>query len=221
MCFSAEASFGASAVILTIGIVCIKKSKNPPQRILSSIPFLFGTQQFCEGMLWLSLSHPGLTQWVHVTTYLFLFFAQIVWPIIIPFAILLIEQNKTRIKILKALLAIGIIISCYLGISMIIFNVHADILCYHILYTVDYPIILQHKGFFYLIPTLLPLFISSIKRLRLFGALIFFAFIVAKIFFAIYLVSVWCFFAAITSVFVLLIINKLNKDKDVKFVLQD
>ena len=57
MCFSAEASFGASAILLTIGVISLNKSVNVPQKVLSCIPFIFGVQQFSEGILWLSLYH--------------------------------------------------------------------------------------------------------------------------------------------------------------------
>lgn len=92
MCFSAEASFGASVIIVSIGVVAVKKSTTVPQRIFALIPFIFGVQQFTEGILWRSLDHPGLSRWTNMSTYTFLFFAQVVWPII---ALLSIQLNRS------------------------------------------------------------------------------------------------------------------------------
>jgi hypothetical protein len=51
----------------------------------------------------------------------------------------------------------------------------------------------------YLIVTITPLFISSIKRTHLLGVLMFLSCLVTAIFFTQYLTSVWCFFAAFIS----------------------
>jgi len=51
----------------------------------------------------------------------------------------------------------------------------------------------------YLIVTITPLFISSIKRTHIMGVLMFLSCLVTAIFFTQYLTSVWCFFAALIS----------------------
>jgi len=51
----------------------------------------------------------------------------------------------------------------------------------------------------YLIATITPLFVSSIKRTHLMGILMFFSCLITAIFFTQYLLSVWCFFAALIS----------------------
>ena len=51
----------------------------------------------------------------------------------------------------------------------------------------------------YLIATLVPFFVSSIKRTFILGIIIGLSFIVSVIFFTLYLTSVWCFFAAVIS----------------------
>ena len=84
MCFSASASFGAGVVLSVIGVASIKKAKSPTQIIFASIPLIFAVQQITEGFLWLSLTHSNFASLKQVTTYIFLFFAQIVWPIWVP-----------------------------------------------------------------------------------------------------------------------------------------
>ena len=55
MCFSASASFVASAALLTGGVATLKQTTNNGQIPFASIPLLFGAQQLMEGFLWLSL----------------------------------------------------------------------------------------------------------------------------------------------------------------------
>jgi hypothetical protein len=56
MCFSAGASFGASAVLGAIGIVTLTKAKTTDQIPFASIPLLFAVQQAVEGTLWIGLT---------------------------------------------------------------------------------------------------------------------------------------------------------------------
>ena len=55
MCFSAPASFIASGGLVAIGGVSLVAA-NKEDKILAAIPFLFGVQQFFEGIQWLYLN---------------------------------------------------------------------------------------------------------------------------------------------------------------------
>ena len=211
MCFSAEASFGASAVLLGIGVVSTNMCATTPQRVLASIPFIFGVQQFAEGILWLSLSHPGFAHLNYIASDTFLFFAQVVWPTIVPLAVLLLEKDARNKKVLGAMLGLGMLVSSWLGYCLLTYPVDAEISCSHILYTTHFPPYMKHMGVLYLIPTVFPSIISSIKRLRLLGVVILVSYIVARIFSQYYLISVWCFFAALISLVALSVIMKLNE----------
>lgn len=213
MCFSAGASFSASAIILTIGVVSMKRSTTIPQRVLSCIPLIFGIQQFTEGILWLSMSQAWLSPWKMMATYAFLIFAQVVWPTMVPLSVLLLENDRRNKRVLKGSLALGIIISAYLAYCLIFFNVSSSVSCYHIQYDVDYPKLFRYSGLLYFIVTVIPPIISTIKRLRLLGAIICLSYVITKIFYEDYFVSVWCYFAAIISIVVLSVVIKLNADK--------
>ncbi|MDR3680047.1 MAG: hypothetical protein P4L41_08785 [Flavipsychrobacter sp.] len=212
MCFSAEASFGASVILFAIGALSISKATTIPQKILASIPIIFGVQQFAEGILWLSLSHSSLAYWDKLATYAFLIFAQVVWPIIVPLSVMLLEKNKHNLKILKGLFALGILVGSYLTYCLLFYKVNASISCSHILYDQDFPTFIKHSGIFYLIATVVPPIVSSIKRLRLLGIIILVSYLITQFFYKDYLVSVWCFFAAIISVVVLSVIIRLNRN---------
>src|ERR1700704_1243434 len=107
MCFSAGASFGASAVLSVIGTAAIIKARTVPQGLFAGIPMIFSIQQLAEGLLWLSLKDPQLAEWQPFFTYLFLVFALVAWPVWIPLTIRKLEKDVQRKKILTLLLLAG------------------------------------------------------------------------------------------------------------------
>ena len=214
MCFSATASFTASGVLVAIGAVAIKKSTTPAQRVLSSVPLIFAAQQFTEGVLWLGIRHSELAAVKEPAIYIFMLFAQVVWPIMIPLSVLLLEQNRKKRKWMKILLGSGLIASCYLFYVIVYYGVHIDADCCHINYRQDLPYFaMKYGGIFYLAPIIVSPAISSIKRLRFLGVVVVISYALSQLFYSEYLTSVWCFFAALISVIILLTIMHMNKNK--------
>jgi hypothetical protein len=213
MCFSAAASFGASAVLAAVGVVTLKNAKTPAQVPFAMIPLLFAVQQAAEGMLWIGLSGTNHESWRHFPVYIFLIFAQVVWPVWVPLSILQLEKDKTRRKLLSLLLTIGSAITLYLMYCLIVYDVTAQIHGGHIQYTLSFPVaFVWIASVFYFMPTVFPLFTSSFKRMWILGVTILLSFIIAKIYFEEHLISVWCFFAAVISIAVLIILKKSNKE---------
>jgi hypothetical protein len=200
MCFSAEASFAGGVIISAIGVATVTKVHKSSQIVFASIPLFFGIQQIVEGSLWLTIPLPDYASMQKVFTYIFLIMADFLWPTMIPLAVLLMEENLKRKKIMLVLLGMGITLSLYYAFCLITFDVSPQISGYHIYYSTTFPKFLSMPAFIiYLIVTIIPLFISSIKRTRLMGVLMFLSCVISAIFFTQYLTSVWCFFAALLS----------------------
>ena len=218
MCFSPEASFAGGIIISSIGIAVIKKVHKPSQLVFAGIPLFFGIQQIAEGFLWLTLPYPEYVNVQKFSTYIFLIMAEVLWPIIIPLSVIFMEENKKRKRILWILLGMGLSLSLYYIFCLVFFNVTPQITGYHIQYKTDFPESLAMLAFaVYLIATITPLFVSSIRRTHLLGILMFLSCLVTAIFFTQYLTSVWCFFAALISGVILWILSdskeKFNIDK--------
>jgi hypothetical protein len=200
MCFSPEASFAGGIIISCIGIATIKKVHKPSQLVFASIPLFFGIQQFAEGFLWLTLPRPEYVNVQKLDTYIFLIMAQVLWPMIIPLSVLFMEEIKKKRRILWVLLVMGLSVSLYYTYCLLFLNVNPQISGYHILYKNDFPKSLANLVFaVYLIASITPLFVSSIKRTHFLGVLMFLSCLITAIFFRQYLTSVWCFFAAFIS----------------------
>lgn len=200
MCFSAEASFAGGVIISAIGIATITKVHKPSQLIFASIPLFFGFQQFAEGVVWLTIPNPEYASVLKIAAYMFLIMADFLWPLMIPLAVFFMEENPKRKRLLWFFLIAGITLSLYYAFCLLFFHVDPQISGYHIQYKTDFPRSLSMPAFaIYLIVTIIPLFISSIKRTHLLGILMFLSCLVTAIFFRQYLTSVWCFFAALIS----------------------
>lgn len=212
MCFSAGASFASGAAISTIGLLAVKQVHKPSQRVLAVIPLLFGFQQLAEGCLWLTLSGTDHILIRKICTYAFLLTAQVIWSWVIPLSVLLMEEKPGRKKILRLMVAIGIALSIYYAFFLFFHRVSSEILDCHILYTTESPESLALPTFIlYLAVTIAPFFVSSIRKMYLLGIVMAFSCLAAAIFYIRYLTSVWCFFAAIISIFIYLIIRQSKK----------
>jgi hypothetical protein len=208
MCFSAGASFTAGVLLTVVGSETLRKVHKPSQIALAGIPVFFAAQQFAEGALWLTLGQPSHAGAEKLFTYLFLVMAQIAWPILVPLSVLLLERNKTRRRILQALLFVGAAMGLYYAYRLIVYPMHAEVVSRHIVYQ---DTAVNSLGLItialYLFATVGALFVSSTKRVYVLGIIMGLSFIVSALFYIRCLTSVWCFFAAIMSFWVFYIVR--------------
>lgn len=205
-------SFGAGAVLFAISIVAFSGARTSPQRALAAIPLLFSIQQITEGVVWLSLT---TTHWAYLrlpATYIFLVFAQMVWPVYIPFCALLLEQHSGRKKIIGATLVTGTALAAYTAVLLALHPPAATAEMHHIRYTLDFALANKwYYGLLYFIPTILSLWLCSQRPLHLLGYLFLASYLFTRLLFHFYVISVWCFFGAIISIVTIAIIYRLNK----------
>ncbi len=215
MCFSASTSFIASAVLGGVGAVALDRAKTSSMKIFALTPMLFAIQQFIEGVVWMALSNPEgefASMWLSKAVYAFLVFAWVVWPVFIPFFMIKLEQDPQRKKILKGLLINGVVIAIVLIYILANYNMSAQISDYHIRYDRDFQTDwVWVFAVFYLASTVFPHFVSSVKKMWYLGVINLVSYVFSKIFFAGYLISVWCFFGAVSSIVVLVIILEAQK----------
>jgi hypothetical protein len=197
MCFSATASFTAGTALSAVGVLTLAKSRGPRELPIAMIPLLFGIQQLTEGLLWLSLNNnlPRLQTW---STYIYSGFSHVLWPIFVPFAILLIEIGRRRRRALTVFLALGLGVGLYLLYFILRFPVTAAVHDRSISYDSPHfytPAVLV----IYLLATCISGLFSSHRCVNIFGVLAFVLAVAAALISITTFVSVWCFFAAVLS----------------------
>ncbi|MCX6779900.1 MAG: hypothetical protein NT034_01835 [Candidatus Magasanikbacteria bacterium] len=199
MCFSASASFAASAILGVVGVSTIKKAKKNNELLLAAVPFVFAIQQFIEGWLWVSMGKNATV--VVILTCLFLFFALFWWPAYIPVVCYFLEKDKGRKNVLLVFSIFGVALGLYLY-GNFLWNFSPAILvnkCVFYSNPLSWPLNAVLCSL-YAVVTVGALVMSSKKAVNLFGLL---AGFLAALCLWVYLknfVSVWCFFASLVSV---------------------
>lgn len=202
MCFSATASYTAGTVLLAIGTVTARRARSKAELPYALIPALFGLQQLIEGALWLTfpIEAPLLNT---VLTHIYSLFSHVLWPVYVPLAVLLLEATPWRRKVLAAIAAAGAAVGGYLLYYLIRLPIVAQVTEAHIAYVSPHFYAVAAMGL-YLLGTCISSLFSSHRSVRWFGGTSFVSFVVAYAFYAAWFISVWCFFAAVLSVIVLL-----------------
>jgi hypothetical protein len=216
MCFSAEASFTASAVLTGAGVIAVRKAHTLDRLPLALIPVFFAVQQFAEGVLWLVKTGRAPSGWEHPAAYLFLAFAFSFWPLYMPFAFYALEPKRRRRRWMYPLLLLGGVVALYSGRHIFTSGGEACVEQWHI----DYCRV-QLTGqtsmvgtLFYVVAVTLPSVSSSQRGAPLFGlglggTLLLALWIQARTF-----VSVWCFFAAWISLEVLWLLARMQPARE-------
>ena len=214
MCFSAGASFTSGVILTSLGTVTVREVKKPSQMTFASVPLLFGIQQIAEGCVWLGLTNPAYGHLLEIGTTVFLIMARVIWPTMLPLAVLLMAEKGKPHRALAMLLGMGLSVSIYYAYCLAFLHVDPQITGAHIQYISDFPESLATPVFFvYFAATIIPLFLSHIQRVKVLGVLMFISCLVTAVFYVQYLTSVWCFFAAIMSVVVFWILRGPEENK--------
>jgi hypothetical protein len=202
MCFSASASFMTAGVTAVIGTVCLGRVQRAREIPLAATPILFALQQAMEGLLWLELPTAPHGSSSASLALGFLFFADVLWPVYAPMAVLLVEPDERRRRFMALCLLAGLYASGYLLWSLATGPRGALILDGHIVYEVSYKRSAL-VALAYLAATGLPLVLSSQRMVVILGLIILIGSAVAFAFYWEAFVSVWCFFAAGASAVIL------------------
>lgn len=172
------------------------------------IPILFAIQQFIEGMIWLSFD----SKWLPVLTNIYGIFSHILWPFFVPLAVYLVEPDKYRKRMHLGLLILGTILSAFIAYFIIKNPLTASIAESSIQYEYIGAYPYQTLGLYLLVVTMAPLF-SSFRMIKVFGVALFLSALVAYQSYEFAFFSVWCFFAAVLSIIILLYFTLAKKSK--------
>ncbi len=212
MCFSASASFIAGAALIGVGIIAISQVRKPAHLLFAGIPLLFAIQQIFEGFLWLSLTRSDYLHSHTSAKYGFLVFAQFIWPFWVPLSFYCIERFPERRKILRYFLFAGIAVSLLLAYRLLFSPVVAKIDDCHISYEITSSTAMQViTWMLYLTAIIVPPFFSTWRNSIYLAITNLAALIITQVFYEAYLVSVWCFFAALQSIMVLVVLREMRR----------
>ncbi len=202
MCFSATGSFALSGVLAGIGAVSVARNASKQTAMFASIPLIFAAQQAAEGMVWLTISGGAHAVAQRVSASAFLALALVVWPTWLPFSLRMMERSPMRRRLLTGLFAVGVVVSGYALMLLTMGRPVARVVGHSVRYeyagSSDFPIHTWYLAV-YLLPTVVPFFVSTARLTTAIGAMLIVSLAIAAVVERDALASVWCFFAAALS----------------------
>ncbi|MDH5388523.1 MAG: hypothetical protein OEY06_08740 [Gammaproteobacteria bacterium] len=209
MCFSVGVSLTSAVILVPLGLYGLKKTLrvNKAYWAFALLPIGFGMQQAFEAGVWWALDTNN-TEILRLSALGFLFFSHLFWLVWIPLSSYFVETIKRR-RILFLLIAIMGAIS---GTTMFLsFILHSSWLTVSVVnHSIHYQTAQIYDDYFpeivlrtvYLLMVLLPLLLSSKRHLRLLGILMLLSMIATLTLFSFTFISVWCYFAALISLYI-------------------
>ena len=213
MCFSTTASFTAGFTLIPIGFfgLFLAGKKDENYYYLAAIPIFFGLQQCVEGLIWWLLNGEQTTT-AQSLAYIYLFFAYSFWPLYLASAVYRIEPILFRKQIIRIFMIVGgmggIITYFILILFAQVFTVQITNQC------INYDV---HPSSFFNVPLVFPYafilitpyMLSSLKKMRIISMVSWAALAVTYVQYAYAYVSVWCFFQAVLSVYIIYVVYML------------
>lgn len=217
MCISATVSYSAAAVLATTGVYAVQQARllPPPYWLWALIPALFGFQQAFEGGVWQALNagkaHAALTFALG-----FHFFSHFLWLWWLPLSSYLVEQNKIRKRVFAGCALFGAFAGTLVYAVMLLHpewmtvavKEHSLVYDFSVPYRSDIQIPVTPL-MLYGLTILVPLLFSSRRQIRIFGVLLVLSMALASEIRNAAFVSVWCFFAALLSLYIVHMIRQL------------
>lgn len=219
MCFSATVSYGAAAVLVPTGLYAVQQARQlrPPYFVMALVPIFFGVQQAFEGRVW-QLIEAGDAAGAVPFALAFHFFSHFLWLWWIPLASYVVEESPLRKRIFLGVGTFGLLAGGLVFFAMLfnpawmtvevehhslVYNVHAD---WQAPIEVNIPI---PASALYGLIILVPLLFSGHRHLRVFGVLVALSIALASAAYGYAFVSVWCFFAAVLSIYFVFVLRRL------------
>jgi hypothetical protein len=193
MCFSATASFSAAAVCGAIGVLTVRRASRP-DLMLAFIPIMFALQQALEGVEWLT-NAEGLGR---CAGYDFAIIAFCIWPLYVPVAAWLSETDPRRRRIMLGFVLLGAVAAA-VAAWVLHKGLTIDFAANQIRYLPArrYPPIFDYL---YAAIVTVPLLLHRNIYLRINACVVLVFFAASILLFNPARYSVWCFFAALTSI---------------------
>jgi hypothetical protein len=215
MCYSASVSYSAAAVLVTTGLYAVQQAGRlqTPYRMWALIPVFFGLQQAFEGMVWQALAAGDAAVPYALG---FHFFSHFLWLWWFPLSCYLVEPGKLRSRVMAGCVAFGAFAGT-LVYAVMLFHPEWMMVAVrehsiHYSFSVPYRSSIHlpiTPAALYALTILVPLFVSSHRLIRIFGVLIALSALLASQVYSYAYVSVWCFFAALLSLYLVYMIRRL------------
>ena len=202
MCFSAAANFVGSAVLGGVGVVTLTKVKHRRELLFASLPTLFAFHQFIEGFVWLGLDGILSPVATHRWGAAFVLYAQGLLPFLMPLSVQLFEPHTLRRRGMVPFTILGGATTLFILWALTAFPLQVFVRNNSIVYIND-GTNYTWVAVLYIICTCGPLFVSKLRPMVYFGFANLIAILITIAIKRYAFTSVWCAYAAVASVIIL------------------
>ena len=199
MCFSATADTAAGLLVTAIGADALRRAHGPGDRALGSIPVVLGAHLLVEAVVWHGLTGTVAASTGRLAMWIYLGIAVVVLPVLVPLAVRAVEPDARRRQAMARLGVSGAGLAAIYLFGLLDGPVDVRIEGRHMAYQLG----MSHGGLLaavYTIVTCAPLLLSSERRIVAFGLANLLAVAVLTWLQSSALTSLWCAWAAVTSV---------------------
>ena len=215
MCFSAEADIVAGVVVSAIGIDALRQVRRPSERALGALPVLLGAHLLVEALVWQGLTgdiDPSIgrhAMWAYLAV------ALVVLPVLVPLAVRAVEPDAGRRRTMGRLAILGAALAGNYLLAMLRVPVDVHIDGNHLAYRLgmDYGGLLAGV---YAVVACAPPMLSSDRRIAAFGLANLAAVVVLVWVQSSALTSLWCIWAAVTSIAVAAHLRHVHRRQEVQ-----
>ena len=201
MCFSPEADLVTGIVVSGVGLDAVRRCPQRRYLPLAALPLLLGLHQTVEAFAWWGMEGDLPAPVGDTAAWLYLAIALVVVPFVVPAAIMSAEADRHRRARLFPFVVLGAAVAAALLPGLLNGGAEGEIACRYIAYDAG----VGYSGYvapFYVIAVCAPMLLSGSRRLLLFGlanlaAVALLGWLLARGF-----ISLWCVWAAVSSVVV-------------------
>jgi hypothetical protein len=197
MCFSPEGDLAGGLVITAIGVDTLRHLRDRKEYLLlAGLPLVLGAHQLIETLVWWQLRGDVPHDVGRVATWLYLLIAMVVVPTLVPVSVMLLEPTRRRRLTIAPFVALGLVVSVALLITMLHGPVTVRLGSYHLGYSIGLRHGIAWVGL-YVLATCGSLLLSGYRDIVIFGLANLVAVIVLARLTADGFTSLWCFYAAL------------------------
>lgn len=201
MCFSIQADVAVGAAILPIAALSLREVRHARELPFAALPLLFAAHQFIEAFVWAGRDGEVSAGVAHAAAVAYVIFALPVLPTLVPAAVILLEPRSRRLRVLT-FLALGLVVSAYLAWTVAHHGVHVTAHPHALVYGIGLHAPLLWTVL-YIAAVIGASLLSGYRSIVAFGVVNLVGLAAVAWFYSQAFASLWCIYAALTSILVL------------------
>jgi len=187
--------------LVPVAALSLREVKHRRELPFALLPAIFVVHQFLELAVWAGLDGDVSAEAANLAMRAYLFIAWPLLPTYVPLAVLMLEPRRARLRA-APFVALGAVVSAYLAFVVLANTVEVIRHSHGLEYDTDvrHPIV---WAVLYVVAVIGPALLSGYRSIVAFGALNLVGLVVVAVLYFQEFASLWCVFAAASSVLIL------------------